>query len=130
MTDYNAPNYPWVFGSDFTTKFVAGSGFSTLKVTTDVQIESGSPLVIDLGTLSTGGVWTLIDGDSGLDVGEVFADSYLNLGSWTTNLIYDTQNSDVILEVTAPAIPEPVSALAVILGVGALGRYARRRRRA
>ncbi len=134
-----------------TTKFVFDpNGVSPITLTKGIELDAdlgydsdpaqGGYLIVDLTNYLLGDPlksFTLLDAPAGtLAPGEEFLTETLitgvvilggnpTIGSATIR--YDTDNCDIIIDIAAP-VPEPVSGLAVILGVAALGRYARRRR--
>jgi hypothetical protein len=122
----------------------------------DTVIEKGGLFVTEVGGLGSGtvdiqsGAWLALRDDdvddavieqvTGLVLGGIVQTALGTYGSTDSNADFQDDTffvsskgdfDDVIELVAEPAaaIPEPVSALGVILGVGALGRYLRRRRR-
>lgn len=106
--------------SNFTgeVRFVIGGGSETVAGTYDIDRTANTQALL-LRSVSISGVTAVTDP--------------VEIRWYMTDFSDRVGMDDVEVHGTveaAPVIPEPVSALAVILGVGALGRYARRRRRA
>ncbi len=125
---------------DATIKWIADpNGITTLFVNDYWGEDGARDVEIDVSamTLSHGMTLLLIDALEGLNesgggfLDETFTSTVVSgSGAFGWEVLYDVDNDDISIRFSDPAlaIPEPVSALAVMLGVGALGRYVRRRR--
>jgi len=111
------------------------AGITTINATDIILNEdlagnvAGGDLFVDLTAFTFAGseTFTLIDGESGLDLGETFnSETITGLApGYTANVSYDTTNHDVLLNVV---IPEPASL--ALLGLGGLCLLGGRHRRA
>jgi hypothetical protein len=83
-------------------------------------------LQFDTGVTPTSGTWTLMTTVAGITDNGLALAGGVDPG-WT----FSTDNNALTVTYTAPAgiIPEPATMLALLAGAGALGGYARRRRR-
>jgi hypothetical protein len=135
-----------------TTKFVFdANGVSPITLTSNIELDAdlgsdsdpaeGGYLVVDLTNYVLGDpmkTFTLLDAPaSKLAPGEEFLSETFIMGAailgdnptiGSATIRYDTDNCDILIDLQAPVVPEPVSALAVVLGIGAIGRYVCRRR--
>ena len=107
------------------------TGISTLSFA-GIDLRAGSNVLID-GTAYTGGSATFVlfsasTAFSGYDE-SIFSIGGFNENFYTTDLSYDEVSRNVVLTVTASAIPEP-STYALAFGALALGFVAYRRKRA
>ncbi len=95
---------------------------------------SAATLALDFSTatdVAAGDTYMLFDGADLDGAGDVFGTETITglPGGLTATVRYVVDDNDIFVDVAGPTvIPEPVSALAVMLGAGALAGYVRRRR--